>query len=334
MYLPENYLQQKKKGSNERSLAARLALFVVLGFGILAWLLVSMSIAPKDFADDTRVEIPEGLTVMAAAESLEEHSVIRSKVVLVSIMRFLKLDGSLVAGTYRFREAPTVLHVAKRLSRGEYGEDRVRVTLNEGITRADMAAILDEKLERFDTQEFMLRTEADEGYLFPDTYFFFPQAKTAEVVDTLKKAFIEIETEFTEEVIKSGHSWHEIVTMASIIQREAYGSRDSYMISGILWNRIRKGIPLQVDAPFVYILGRGSAKLTKADLKFDSPYNTYVYKGLPPGPIGNPGRLSIKSALRPKSSSYLFYLHDRNGGIHYAETFDGHKSNKRSFLRK
>ena len=109
--------------------------------------------------------------------------------------------------------------------------------------------------------------------------------------------------------------------------------KDHKIISGILWKRIGMNMPLQVDAPFLYILGKTSAELTLADLKKDSPYNTYVNRGLPIGPIGNPGFSALRAAVFPASSPYLYYLSDNEGIMHYAKTFEEHKANKEKYLR-
>ena len=116
--------------------------------------------------------------------------------------------------------------------------------------------------------------------------------------------------------------------MASILEKEARKREDREIISGILWKRIEIGMALQVDAPFVYYNGKGTYNLTTKDLKTDSPYNTYTRKGLPVGPIGNPGIDSILAAIYPKSSPYLFYLSDRDGNIYYSANFEKHKKNK------
>ena len=122
--------------------------------------------------------------------------------------------------------------------------------------------------------------------------------------------------------------------MASIIEREATGNQEEMQIvSGILWKRIREGMRLQVDAPFMYTLGKRSDELTLKDLASDSPYNTYRKKGLTPTPIGNPGIQAIYAALNPIESSYYFYLHDSRGTIHYAKDHDGHIRNKNQYLR-
>ncbi len=122
--------------------------------------------------------------------------------------------------------------------------------------------------------------------------------------------------------------------MASIIQAEAHaGYEEKQIISGILWNRLSKGMRLQVDATLKYYTGRGSADLTISDLSDDHPYNTYTRGGLPPTPIGNPGIDAIRAALHPKASEYLFYLHDSDGKIRYASTFEEHKKNISAYLK-
>jgi UPF0755 protein len=125
----------------------------------------------------------------------------------------------------------------------------------------------------------------------------------------------------------------EIITMASIIEGEAVKDEDRRLITDILWRRIEIGMPLQVDTTFMYINGKSSSELTKADLKINSPYNTYVNKGLPPGPISNPGIEAINAVIFPTANKYLYYLSDKNGDMHYAETFAEHIRNKEKYLK-
>lgn len=121
--------------------------------------------------------------------------------------------------------------------------------------------------------------------------------------------------------------------MASLLEEEARTTETRKMVSGILWKRLSAGMPLQVDAVFPYIIGKNTFEITLKDLEFDSPYNTYKYKGLPPGPISNPGKDSILAAIYPTKSDYWFYLSDKNGLMHYAITFDEHKINKAKYLK-
>ena len=131
----------------------------------------------------------------------------------------------------------------------------------------------------------------------------------------------------------SKHSLRDIIIMASILEREAATSEDMALVSGVLWNRISKGMPLQVDATFMYLLGRKSSELTTADLKIKSAYNTYTNKGLPAGPIGNPGITAIRAAIHPTATSNMYYLSDKDGVMHYAKTFNEHIANKAKYLR-
>jgi UPF0755 protein len=125
----------------------------------------------------------------------------------------------------------------------------------------------------------------------------------------------------------------DIITMASILEREANGKDEARVISGILWKRIQKNMPMQVDATFLYSIQKGSSALTQTDLKTDGPYNTYTRTGLPVGPIGNPGTVMIDAALHPTDSPYWYYLHDDKGGIHYAKTYQEHLKNKKLYIR-
>jgi UPF0755 protein len=135
-----------------------------------------------------------------------------------------------------------------------------------------------------------------------------------------------------DEIAKSGRTLKDIITMSSIVEEEAVGLEDKRMVAGVLWKRLDKGMLLQVDPPFYYITGKTSW-VTYDDLKIDSPYNTYKYKGLPRGPISNPGIESIKATISPIKSDYYFYLTGRDGKMRYAITYDGHLANKNKYLK-
>jgi UPF0755 protein len=139
---------------------------------------------------------------------------------------------------------------------------------------------------------------------------------------------------FDKELEKSERTLEQVITMASIIEDEASGgNEEKQIISGILWKRLDMGMLLQVDATLRYVNGKESKDLTLTDLAADHEYNTYVHKGLPPTPIGNPGVDAIRAALNPKDSIYYFYLHDKDGGVHYAKTFEEHKKNIAAYLK-
>ena len=289
---------------------------------------------PTDFPENSIVSVEQGDTLAGTAAAFAERNIVRSK----SLFQFFAVlyggDRSIAAGDYYFEKPVPVHEVARRLVAGEHHLEPVRLTFPEGTQTKEMAAILDNRLPYFDAGDFLEKTEGKEGYLFPDTYLFFPTAKSDEVIKTMSNTFAKKIAPLEAEIAASSHTLAEIVTMASIIEGEANRSEDRLIVSGILWKRIALGMPLQVDATFRYINGKGSAELSLKDLKIDSPYNTYVNKGLPPGPISNPGLDAIKAALRPHESPYLYYLHDPTGQIHYGKTHAEHVRNKQKYLTR
>jgi UPF0755 protein len=206
------------------------------------------------------------------------------------------------------------------------------VTIPEGSDTKTIARILFEKLPNFDRRGFLQATEGKEGYLFPDTYFFMPSDTTEAILSVFNNAYHSKISKLQAEIEKSGHTELEILTMASILEKEANKLADRKMIAGVLWHRIDISMPLQVDAVFPYILGKNTFEVTLDDLQYDSPYNTYKYKGLPPGPIDNPGLSSITAALEPTKNNYIFFLSDLQGNFHFATTYDQHVANKKKYL--
>jgi UPF0755 protein len=149
----------------------------------------------------------------------------------------------------------------------------------------------------------------------------------------MRENFARQTQDYQEDILKSKKSLNDIVIMASIIEEEANGSLESKrIVSGILWKRLSLKMPLQVDAPFTYYNGKNSYTLTKEDLAQDSPYNTYINKGLPPTAIANPGIDSIRAAIAPTQTDYLYFLSDKKGNMYYAKTFAEHKQNKELYL--
>jgi UPF0755 protein len=173
-----------------------------------------------------------------------------------------------------------------------------------------------------------------EGYLFPDTYKFGTSIKPQVVIDTMMANFVKKvgDQKVKDAIAAFGKPEKDIIIMASILEGEGRQMHTRQMIAGILWNRIKLGIPLQVDAAFRYVNGKTSSELTLDDLKIESAYNTYIHTGLPPGPISNPGIDSIMAAVTPIKSDYLYFLTDKNGNMHYAETLDEHVQNKQKYL--
>jgi UPF0755 protein len=273
--------------------------------------------------------ITTGDTLNEISLRAEEMNLIRSKTAFQSMMFLLGGDTKIKAGTYVFDHPQTVIDVALKIARGDRDITSLKITIPEGFSNKEIAELFELKLKMFDEKVFLEKTKKMEGYLFPETYFFLEDATTDDVIHALKNQF---EKE-TKNLPLGGKSLEEIVIMASIIEKEALGDDDRKIISGILWKRLSINMALQVDATFKYILGKESSELTLADLKVDSPYNTYTNRGLPPSPICNPGIKSIMAALEPESTSYIYYLHDSTGKAYFASTFEQHKKNKANYLK-
>jgi UPF0755 protein len=167
-----------------------------------------------------------------------------------------------------------------------------------------------------------------EGYLFPDTYFFLPNATEDTVIQTMRQNFDAHIATVQADIDASGKPLSEIITLASIIEREARNPEERRKISSVLWNRLKKDMALQVDVTFLYTIGKGTFELTKDDLASDSPYNTYINKGLPPTPIGSPSLDAIVAAAVPAKTDYLFFMADLRGVTHFCKTHSCHQANK------
>ncbi|MBP6926215.1 MAG: endolytic transglycosylase MltG [Candidatus Pacebacteria bacterium] len=310
-----------------------ILLILVVGAGTVVFM---MSKPPAEFPTGQLIEIPEGTSVIKAGKMLEEMHVVKSAAVFQTLVIILSGDKGIRAGYYIFDSPQSVITIADKLSFGRYGIDRVKVTLPEGASSMEMAKILGTAMPLLDKSAFIEEGMEFEGHLFPETYYFFETATASKIALTMRNEFNTKLEPYLEEIAKSGHTEKEIITMASIIEKESNGKDDDRrMISGILWNRISRGMRLQVDATYLYTLEkRDRNNLTTSDIKNDdSPYNTYKNDGLPPGPIGNPGLKSILAALRPTKNDYVFYLHDRNGTPHYAKTYAQHQANIATYLK-
>ncbi|OGG77238.1 hypothetical protein A3B35_02855 [Candidatus Kaiserbacteria bacterium RIFCSPLOWO2_01_FULL_54_24] len=288
--------------------------------------------APDNFPVNELVTVASGATLSEAATSLEGAGVVRSAFTLELIMRFTGHERDVHAGDYLFRQPENIFTVAKVVALGRYGLEPMRIRVPEGATTKEMAAIFGGNLPRFDTERFLSEAQQYEGFLFPDTYFFLPNATDELVLTSLRQSFDEHIKLISKDIVAFGRPLKDIVIMASLLEREARLMEDRRKIAGVLWNRLDRGMLLQVDAAFLYTLGKGTFALTTSDLKSDDPYNTYVNKGLPPGAIGSPSMDSLLAAVTPVKHDYLFYLADRNHITYYAKTYEEHLKNKRKYL--
>jgi UPF0755 protein len=298
---------------------------------VFVFLFLAVS-APSNFPVGRVVTIPEGATLSEISHILDERSIVASPFFLKIFVALASSDTEVLAGDYYFDKPLSVGEVARRITHGDYGLEPVKITVPEGSTVLDIAALFAEKFTMFDASHFLELAEQDEGYLFPDTYLFLPNVREEQVIKQMRETFDLRAATLANEIASSSRSFEDIVIMASIIEKEAWKQRDRRLISGVLWNRIDISMPLQVDATFLYINGKSTYDLTYDDLAIDSPYNTYKYRGLPPGPICNPSLDSIEAALVPEESPYLFYLADRSGNTYYSLDYEEHKYYKSIYV--
>lgn len=312
---------------------AKIVIVVALAVVLFATLISFLLMPPRDFPRDKTITVRSGASLGQVSLLLKDEHLIRSRTLFGICARAVGGNKPILAGQYLFKDPAHSCILAFRIARGISGIPSVKVTIPEGMSNKEVAAVIAKQLPGFDPAFFIESTRAKEGYLFPDTYFFSTGAKTQEVESVMSVNFEKKIEPWNPIIESSGHPLRDIIIMASILEKEATTEEDKELVSGILWKRIKIGMPLQVDATFMYLLGKKSSEVTQADLQMKSAYNTYRNKGLPGGPIGNPGIAAIRAAIRPKDSPYLYYLSDNSGVMHYAKTFAEHKANKGKYLK-
>jgi UPF0755 protein len=323
-------------------------------FVIIAGLILSEMRSPADFTSNTIVHVEKNMTLVAVANELYTEHVIRSPLLFRVTVTVLGRRRGVGAGDYLFAGSENTWQVATRLVNSDQGFQPIRVTFPEGLTVMQMGAVLNAaftstssgsttstistNISQFNQKTFLSLASTSEGYLFPDTYLFLPNASAATVVSVMKNNFNQKIASIQSQIAAFPSSPSAIVTMASIVEKEATSSADRRIIAGILWKRLSAGQLLQIDPPLVYAENQSGGKpvkngeLTLIDLATSSPYNTYKYKGLPPGPIDNPGLDALTDTVTPTTTNYWFYLSDKNGVIHYAATYEDHLANIAKYL--
>lgn len=310
----------------------KTALIAVALFVIIFIFYVSVFRAPSEFPSGKTFAIEEGETLSSVAKKFKQQDIVRSSLWLRNFVIMFNGERKIFSGDYFFDESESVFSVARRITSGDFDLSLMEVVIQEGSTNYEIGKILEKKSDSFDFEEFEKLVNGKEGYLFPDTYRFMSNVDAKEVTRQLNNNFIKKITEIEDEIRGFDKPIDEIIIMASILEKEARTTETRRMIAGILWERLRIGMPLQVDAVFTYANGKNSFTLTTADLREDHSYNTYTNKGLPPTPISNPGLDSIRSAINPIESDYLYFLSDKSGNMYYSKNFSEHVRKKRIYL--
>lgn len=328
-----------KLSKSSQSTFVRLGIFVlvVMVLFVGAWLWWIDGSAPVDPSDKKPVifVVRRGQGVRDIASNLASERLIRSSTSFFLIVKLLGVEKELQAGDYRLNRSMDGRTIARELTHGILD---IWVTTLEGWRNEEVATRLAKDL---DIPEAEFLKYAREGYMFPDTYLIprdaTPSAVAKIFVDTFDTKVTKI---MRDDAKKTSLSFSEVITLASIVEREGRTEQDRPMIAGILLKRLKADWPLQTDATLQYALGYQSYEkswwkksLIGEDKKIKSPYNTYIHTGLPPGPIANPGLSSIKAVIYPEDSEYWYYLHDKEGNAHYAKTIEEHEQNIRTYLQ-
>jgi UPF0755 protein len=310
-----------------------LGLFVALAIISLIAFYVYIVRAPSGTAYPVRITVESGQGAQSIAHELEENGVVRHAKFAQNLIVSRGGEKSIQAGTYIFKSPLNVFEAAKKIASGDFGYIPVKLTVPEGTSSKKLAVLVNAKFPHIATSTFEALARQKEGYLFPETYFFAPEATEQEIINRMEVIFKRKINTIDEQIQASGKSLAEILTIASILEGEVQTKDDRAMVADLLERRMKIGMPLQVDTTLVYITGKTSATLTLKDLRTDGPYNTYTNKGLPPTPINNPGLDSILAVLNPIPNEYLFYLSDKDGITRFSKTHDEHVKLKQKYLR-
>ncbi len=281
------------------------------------------------------VSIPEGATIDSISTILKARNLIEHPVLFRYAVRVMGADTKIQAGNMLLASGQSLFELIRNLSRTK--GIGIPVTLPEGRTCAEIAGILAARIG-VDSAAFMalvrdtsvvrslgLEGPSLEGYIFPDTYFIAVGTDPRRIVNRMVANLRNhLPKDFEAQAQRLGMNLHEVMTLASIVEWETFTKSEARTIASVYLNRLKKDMPLQADPTVSYALGKGPARLFNSDLRVDSPYNTYLHAGLPPGPINNPGRFAIDATLHPETTNYLFFV-ARGDGMHaFTTTFSDH----------
>ena len=296
---------------------------------------------PYDFV---KVTIPKGASLNEVGITLKKNNIIQNKQSFQLAVKILGYEKDIPAGRFRIEKASTNYAIIDQLVNGK--QLTKKVTIREGWTISMIAKELDEKLgikthffedathNKNLLDKWGIQAKSFEGYLFPNTYQFNENELPSDIINVMVQEYKRnLSDEMLVQMNQIKMSEQEVLTLASIIEGEAIYDKERAIISGVYHNRLKKGMRLQADPTIQYILEDGPRRLLNRDLKIVSPYNTYLNKGLPPGPINNPGIESIKAALFPTESDYLYFVARGDGYHTFSKTEKQHNKAKRDFQK-
>ncbi len=321
------------------ALLALLALALVVGSGFVYVIYFPFSPQSDQNVD---IYVKWGATFGGVAQDLHDKGVVRSVDQLVFTAELFDKTQSLRVGKFTLKRGMSNYAALQALIEGP--QSYIKVTLPEGYDSRRYAAIVERQLDIDSTrfvalvhdssfiQQFDISASSLEGYLYPETYQFTYGIRAQQIIGTFVNYFFDIVPDtLIEDAKAKGMNLNEVLTLASIIEGEAMVENEMPIISSVYHNRLQIGMRLQADPTIQYILPDGPRRLLRRDLKIDSPYNTYLYAGLPPGPISNPGIRAIRAAVYPADTDYLYFVATGDGTHSFSRTYDQHLNAKRRF---
>lgn len=314
----------------------KIFLSVIAGIGILILIFSIICLnqlnTPLDKSGSEKIFIiEEGQGLEEISEALESEGLISNKWIFFYYLWLQKKASNLQAGEYGLSAAMDIPEIANKIIRGEVIENWIKVTIPEGWTNKQT----EQRLLNFGLINSEDKLPADkEGYLFPDTYYFYKDSNINDIAEKMLNNFDKKVTEdLKKEIENQGKTLYDILIMASLIEKEVITEEDMAIVSGVFWNRLEDNHPLESCATIAYILGIDKWRYSVEDTKIESPYNTYRNVGLPPTPINNPGLSAIKSAVYPVETDYYFFLTDpETGNTIFSKNLQEHNANKRKYF--
>ena len=335
-----------------KSIIKFLFLGLILIFIIIGGIFIGYKSLISPVSNDTsliEVDISDGSSLKSAARLLEEKNLIKNETAFLIYAKINSLEN-IKSGSYSLNKSQNVEEILQILNKGSKPIG-IKITIPEGYEIRNIA----EKLESAGITDFdsfisdtsnvdlyksqypylnLPEVKSLEGFLFPDTYYISKEATNEQIIKMFLDRFSEVyeEQQLESKIQKSGLNLNEFITLASIVEREAVKKEERPIIAGIFYNRLSIQMPLQSCATVQYILKERKPVLSIADTKIDSPYNTYLIKGLPPAPIASPGLDAILATSNPQQTKFLYFVAKGDGGHEFSETYEQHLQAKKKYL--
>lgn len=361
----ESKLQKQQEAKTIRKIVlivTSVLVAIILAVGIAGYVYISSSLEAVEPTNEEAktVEIPIGSGVTTIGNILKENGLIKNKTIFRYYVRFNN-HNNFQAGTYQLSPSMNIDELISQLQTGKVmREAELKVTVPEGLQLVEISTVLaeplnmssDEIFAELNDKEFVEKLMNDypnllseevlgeevkyplEGYLFPATYEFYDKNPSLEdMVREMLNKTNSVVSKFQTDIAGSEMTTHEVLTFASIVEEEAPSEEDRQKMASVFYNRMEEGMPLQTDPTVLYAMGKHKERVLFDYLKTESPYNTYINQGLPPGPIANAGESAIRAVLNPADTEYYYFLAaTETGEVHYSETLKEHEEKSKELI--